>query len=126
MINLNEEKINPYIVDFERLRDDSLNEIFLRAFGNLTKWFLKRVYGDKMLGALVGEGGEDVAPTDVKIIGRPEEVKSYAMALEAEKNHILLYNQYGPDHPRTAKAKAILDLKTKQFERATDIPWPIE
>jgi hypothetical protein len=37
-----------------------------------------------------------------------------------------LYNQYGPDHPRTARAKAILDLKAKEFERATEIPWPIE
>jgi len=126
MANLNEEVINPYVIDFQKLRDDSLNEVFLRAFGNLTKWFLKRVYGDKMLGALVGEGGEDVAPADIKIVGKPKEVKSYAMALEAEKNHILLYNQYGPDHPRTVKAKAILDLKAKEFERATDIPWPIE
>ena len=126
MANLNEEVINPYVIDFQKLRDDSLNEVFLRAFGNLTKWFLKRVYGDKMLGALVGEGGEDEAPADIKIVGKPKEVKSYAMALEAEKNHILLYNQYGPDHPRTVKAKAILDLKAKEFERATDIPWPIE
>ena len=126
MTNLNEEKINPYIIDFEKLKDKNLNEIFMRAFGNLTKWLLKRVYGEKMLGALVGEGGVDTSPADVKIVGRPEEVKSYARALEAEKNHILLYNQYGPDHPRTARAKAILDLKTKEFERATDIPWPIE
>ena len=87
---------------------------------------MKRVYGDKMLGALVGEGDVDVSPADVKIVGKPEEVKSYAMALEAEKDHIVLYNEYGPDHPKTARAKAILDVKTREFERATDIPWPIE
>ncbi len=126
MSNLNEEKINAYIIDFEKLKNNNLNEVFLRAFGNLTKWFLKRVYGEKMLGALVGEGGEDVSPTDVKIIGKPNEVKAYAVALEAEKNHIQLYNEYGPDHPRTARAKAILDLKTRDFERETEIPWPIE
>ena len=87
---------------------------------------MKRVYGDKMLGALVGEGDVDVSPADVKIVGKPEEVKSYAMALEAEKDHIVLYNEYGPDHPKTARAKAILDVKIREFERATDIPWPIE
>ena len=69
MNTLNEEVINSYVIDFAKLRDDSLNEIFLRAFGNLTKWFLKRVYGDKMLGALVGEGGVDDAHAFVNIIG---------------------------------------------------------
>lgn len=126
MEKINEDIVNSYVIDFAKLRDDKLNEIFLRAFGNLTKWFLKRVYGDKMLGALVGEGDVDVSPADVKIVGKPEEVKSYAMALEAEKDHIVLYNEYGPDHPKTARAKAILDVKIREFERATDIPWPIE
>jgi hypothetical protein len=32
--------------------------------------------------------GEDVAPADIKIVGKPKEVKSYAKALEAEKKHI--------------------------------------
>ena len=126
MSNLHEEKLNPYIVDFEKLKDKNLNEIFLRAFGNLTKWILKRVYGDQMLGALVGEGGADVSSGDVKIVGKPREVRAYAEALEAEKEHIRLYNQYGPDHPRTARAKAMLNVSVKKFERVTDIPWPIE
>ena len=49
MEKINEDIVNSYVIDFAKLRDDKLNEIFLRAFGNLTKWFLKRVYGDKML-----------------------------------------------------------------------------
>jgi|10_taG_2_1085330.scaffolds.fasta_scaffold02553_5 hypothetical protein len=126
MSDLHEEKINPYVIDFEKMKDKSLNEVFLRMFGGLTKWVLKRMYGKEMLGALVGESDADVSAGEVRIVGKPEEVRAYVKALEAEKEHIRLYNEYGPDHPRTARAKAMLDMVVKKFERATELPWPIE
>jgi len=126
MSNLREEKINSHVIDFEKLKNKTLNEVFLRMFGNVTKWVLKRMYGKEMLGALVGESDEDISSAGVKIVGKPEDVRAYVKALEAEKEHIKLYNQYGPDHPRTARAKAILNMVVKKFERETEIPWPIE
>ena len=45
---LQEDKITEMVIDFEKLRQNQLDESFLRIFGNITKLILRRMYGQDL------------------------------------------------------------------------------
>tara|TARA_R100000664_G_scaffold3397_1_gene7692 strand:+ start:9170 stop:9517 length:348 start_codon:yes stop_codon:yes gene_type:complete len=114
---INEEKLEPIVIDFAEIRNSELNESFLAAFGNWVKLITKRMFDNP--GISVPSGG-------VSVRGTPTEVKSFARALGNEKKYIEVAKRHGLDDPRTISNKAKLKKAINAFERETGIKWPFE
>tara|TARA_R110000824_G_scaffold89700_1_gene219681 strand:- start:392 stop:739 length:348 start_codon:yes stop_codon:yes gene_type:complete len=110
---LNEDHITEYVIDFSELRENKLDESFLRMFGNITKWLLKSMFG-----------GETHIPVSVR--GSRSEVNSFAKAIGSEKRYLDAYKKYGLDDPRTHKSKSMLRGAVDKFTRATGLKWPFK
>ena len=110
---LNEDHITEYVIDFSELRENKLDESFLRMFGNITKWLLKSMFG-----------GKTHIPVSVR--GSRSEVNSFARALGSEKRYLDAYKKYGLDDPRTHKSKGMLRGAIDKFTRATGLKWPFK
>jgi hypothetical protein len=109
---LNEDKMVEIVIDFEKLRADTLNESFLAMFGGWVEHILKSMFGGYKI--------------PVSIRGSRSEVESFAKAIGGEKNYIEAASRYGLDHPRTYKNKAVLDNAIKNFEKDTGLKWPFQ
>ena len=110
---LNEDHIAEYVIDFAKLRENRLDESFLRIFGNITKWLMKRMFG------------EEVA-LPVTVRGSRSEIDSFAKALGSEKRYFDSYKKHGLNDPRTHKSKAKLDSAANKFTRETGLKWPFK
>ena len=110
---LNEDHITEYVIDFAELRENKLDESFLRMFGNMTKWLLKRMFG------------EDVH-MPVSVRGTRSEINSFAKALGSEKRYLEAYKKYGLNDPRTHSSKGVLRRAADKFTRATGLKWPFK
>ena len=108
---INEEKLEPIVIDFAEMRNNELNESFLAAFGNWVKLLTKRMFDNPGVGATLGGATE---------------VRSFARALGNEKKYIEIAKRHGLDDPRTISNKAKLKKATSAFERETGIKWPFE
>ena len=113
---LNEEKIEPIVIDFAELRSNKLDESLLATFGNWVKFLLKRMFDNPGVGATFGGGAT--------VRGTPREVNAFAKALGSEKKYVQIVKKYGLDDPRTASNKAKLAKAVAGFERETGIKWP--
>ena len=112
-----------------------LQESWLETLGWWSKSLLGYMYGKdvKKVATLDGdllkhlaedEENSEAAGTKFIIRGKYKDVKAYAKAIVAEKNYLDDYVEYGPDHPKTAKTRAILDNKVQEFESTTGLKWP--
>jgi len=107
-----EEKLVKTVIDFEDLRSEKVDEMFLSQMGGWIKIALNYMFG--------GPG----APMVFR--GKEREVKSLASALGGEKNFIETARRFGLDHPTTYKSKAKLDVAIKGFEKETGLKWPFK
>ena len=110
--NLNEDKLTEITIDFNKIRDNRLDESFLSMFGFWIKEILQRMFG-----------GSNI-PVSIK--GNPVEVNAFAKALGGEKRYIETAKKYGLDDPRTYKDRAKLESAVSSFERTTGIKWPFK
>ena len=99
-----------YIFDFSE--KNKLKEGFIRTFGIKLKGLLKKMFG-----------GEKV-PIIVK--GSPREIRAFARALIREKDYWKMYQKYGLNDPKTYRSKYRLKRAIHDFERMTDMDWPLD
>lgn len=116
---INEEKLDAIVIDFAAIRENTLDESFLAAFGNWIKLITSRMFNTPGVGATMRGG-------NVKVRGTPTEVKAFARALGNEKKYIEIAKKHGLSDPRTISNKAKLGKATAAFERETGIKWPFE
>ena len=112
---LNEDKIEPIVINLSDMRGNELNEDFIRAFGNSVRMFL---------GALLDQDPIEMFKGIIR--GTPTEVNSFARTIGSEKRYIDVARKYGLDDPRTASNKAKLAKSIASFERETGIKWPFK
>ena len=112
MQNLNEDKLEEIIIDFEELRSKDLNEGYFSSFGSLIKLMLDNMFGTSF------------TSMNVKMRGTNREIKAFQNALGSEKRYIQTARDFGLDNPRTYKNKAKLDGAIKGFEKVTGLQWP--
>ena len=110
---INEDKLEEIVIDFDQLRDPELKESFLRAFGFMVKGLLKRMFG--------GHG-----PPRAKVKGTPGEIKAFARALGSERDYMATLRDYGLDNPRSIRSRSVLKGRVSDFERKTGLKWPFE
>jgi len=110
--NLNEDKLNKIVIDFNELRKQELNESFLAMFGGWVEHILGAMFGNYSL--------------PVNIRGSKREVESFASALGQEKRYLEAAKRYGLDHPTTYKSRSSLDTAVKGFEKDTGLKWPFK
>ena len=103
---INEDKLAPIVIDFAQIRENTLDESFLRAFGNWVKLITGRMFGK----GSTGWG-------DVTVRGTPREVNAFAKTIGHEKKYIEIAKKYGLDDPRTVSNKARLRKAAAAFER---------
>ena len=111
-----------------------LQESWLETLGWWSKSLLGYMYGKdiKQVATLDGdlikhlkeEDSESGGGRKFIIRGKFKDVKAYSKAIVAEKNYLDDYVEYGPDHPKTAKTRAILDNRVQEFESTTGLKWP--
>jgi hypothetical protein len=112
-VELNEDQITEYVIDFTELRKNKLDESFLAMFGNITKWILKRMFGEEI-------------HMPVTVRGTESEVHAFANALGKEKKYLDVYKKYGLNDPRTHRSKGTLQKAVGKFTRATGLKWPFK
>ena len=118
-----QEGFNVFEIDFSKKKQ--LNESLLKWWGFWNKKLLKYIYGDdtNIVANLNEENGDSV---HFSIKGEYEDVKSYAMALKAESDHLRAYIDHGKNSPETKKAKETADKTSKDFTNKTGLPWPFK
>lgn len=110
---INEDKIEEIVIDFNQLRNPELRESFLRAFGFMVKGILSRMFGGN-------------TPPKAKVRGTPSEIRSFAKALGSERDYLKTLRDYGLDNPRSVRSKSVLRKRVSDFERKTGLKWPFE
>ena len=110
--NLNEDKLNKIVIDFNELRKNSMNESFLAMFGGWIQTILKTMFGGGSL--------------PMAFRGSERDVKSFANTIGSEKRYIETAKRYGLDHATTYRNKSKLDVAAKNFEKDTGIKWPFK
>jgi len=112
---LNEDKLDPIVINLSAMRGDGINEDLVRNFGNAVRMFL---------GALLDQDPIEMFKGIIR--GTPTEVKSFARTIGSEKKYIDIARKYGLDDPRAASNKARLTKSIASFERETGIKWPFK
>ena len=113
MQDVQEDKLTSQIIDLNISESEKLDESFLRMFGNVVKWLMKRTFGES----------EEIP---VIVRGTPTQVDTFTKVLASEKRYLDSYKKYGLHDPRTYDNKYTLDQSIKNFERATSIKWPFK
>lgn len=109
---IKEDQLNKIVINFEKLREQELNESFLAMFGGWVESILDSMFGGYVL--------------PMEIQGSRREVESFAKTIAGEKSYIESAKRYGLDHPTTYKNRSKLDAAVKNFERDTGLKWPFK
>jgi len=107
---IKEDKIAPIVIDLTR--SNSLDESWLRMFGENIKGILQAMFGGVSI--------------PVQVRGSSSSVNSFVSALSGEKKYISTLKKYGLNNPRTYRSKGELKKATSKFERSTGIKWPFK
>jgi len=111
------------VIDLERAKV-TLNETWNEMLGSWTKTLLKYMYGKDV--NMVANLNEEESSTKFKIMGKYQDVKSYAKAVAAQKEFLDAYKEFGNEHPQTAKKREELRADVSDFERVTGLSWPFK
>ena len=111
---LKENKATSIVVDFNELKNDSLNESMRHImFGG---------YVTQIMAAMFGEA----SPFNLKVRGNQNQVDSFTKSLAGQKRYMDSYIKYGLNDPRTVSNKSLLQAAVAKFERATGLKWPFK
>ena len=110
------------------IEEDDKYDIDLTQGGQLNEWYNTVVLGEKIKQTLWLMFGSDSSlnPYSGTIKGTPQQIKSFASTLAAEKSYMSAFNAYGLNSPATFRSKAILNNAVASFERETGIIWPFK
>ncbi len=111
------------VIDLERAKV-TLNETWNEMLGSWTKTLLKYMYGKDV--NMVANLNEEESSTKFKIMGKYQDVKSYAKAVAAQKEFLDAYKEFGNEHPQTTKKREELRTDVSNFERVTGLSWPFK
>ena len=75
-----------------------LKETYMEMLGSWSKTLLKMMYGDDVQVVANVNEEETTGGPEFIIRGKHKDVKSYAMAIVAEKNYLDAYSRYGKSH----------------------------
>ena len=115
MNNLNEDKLQPIVIDFAEMRSKELKEFsYYSMMGSWIKMIIDNMFGTSL------------SSMGVKVRGTKREVKTFTSAIAKEKKYIQTARDYGLDNPRTYKSKAKLKKAVTAFEKATGLKWPFK
>lgn len=59
------------------------------------------------------------------ISGKPSQIDSLAIAAAAERDFLNISSLYGENSPQAMNSKQKLEQSIRDFERETNIPWPL-
>ena len=105
MNNLNEDKLQPIVIDFAEMRSRDLKEFsYYSMMGSWVKMIIDNMFGTSL------------SSMGVKVRGTEREVKTFTNAIR----------DYGLDNPRTYKSKSKLKNAVTAFEKATGLKWPFK
>ena len=134
-------------INFYKLKNNKLEESFLRMFGETIKTVLRRMFGKiptpeeyKSMGA----EGDDLTPEDKQqpgvhkdvlqkeptekfqliLTGADDDITSFLGALRAEHQYMDMYLKLGMDDEQTRETKYLLNDAVEGFERTTGLLWP--
>ena len=99
-------------IEIDLTQKSSIDESWLRMFGENIKNILKAMFGD--------------AVVPVRVKGAASDVRAFTKALGSEKRYISTLREFGLDNPRTYKSRASLDKASAEFQRKTGIAWPFK
>jgi len=102
-----------------------IKETWMETFGSWSKSLLKMMYGDDVQ-VVANVNEEEAAGPKFIIRGKQKDVKSYAMAIVAEKNYLDAYSTYGKEHFQTVKSREELNTAVQNFEATTGLLWPFK
>jgi len=71
------------------------------------------------------KSGLGYSSSPVSIKGNKEQISAFTEALQAEKQFLETYRNHGPDSEQINELKAIVEQKINEFERKTEIEWPL-
>ena len=104
-------------IDIDLTKGKELNEFYNTvAMGAQIKILLWLMFGSN----------STLNPFNGSIKGSPQQIKSFAHALAAEKRYMDSFNKNGLNNPRTFKSRITLDRSISKFEKETGIPWPFK
>ncbi len=112
MAAITEGKLVQTIIDFDELRSQKVNEIFLKQLGGVIELILGAMFDNR--------------PLPIAFRGRDKDIARFADAIGGEKRYIEAARKYGLDHPTTYKNKAKLNNAIRKFEKDTGIKWPFK
>jgi len=114
MQDLNEEQLEEYVIDFNELRSNRLDEGLYSAMGSMIKLAIGAMFG------------HDIFPASLRIKGTKKEANSFMSALKGEARYVKSARDYGLTDPKTFKSKNKLTTAVKGFEKATGLKWPFK
>ena len=103
-----------------------LKETYMEMLGSWSKTLLKMMYGDDVQVVANVNEEETTGGPEFIIRGKHKDVKSYAMAIVAEKNYLDAYSRYGKSHMQTVKHREELNTAVGNFESTTGLLWPFK
>jgi hypothetical protein len=113
MENLQEDQLEPEVLDLGVARRGELDEVLLRRFGMIVKHVLDRVFGNRH-------------GRTVKVRGTRKEIDAFLNTIGGEKRYMDSYVRYGLDDPRTLSNRHSLEKSVRGFEKETGLKWPIK
>jgi hypothetical protein len=113
MKNLQEDQLEPEVIDLGIARRGELDETLLRRFGSIVKHVLDRMFGDRY-------------GKTVKVRGTQREIDAFLDTIGGEKRYMDSYVRYGLDDPKTLSSRHRLDKSVRGFEKETGLKWPIK
>ena len=104
--------ITPHKIDFEKMRQNRLDESMLAFFGAWIKDLLFSMFGDTAM------------PVVVK--GRQSDLKALASVLGQERRYMESFMKHGLNNPSVLNNRHSLERAVHSFETETGIKWPLK
>tara|TARA_R110000824_G_scaffold140458_5_gene306372 strand:+ start:1164 stop:1556 length:393 start_codon:yes stop_codon:yes gene_type:complete len=128
------DELQPVVVNLNVNNEESMNESFIQAFGDIVKSFVGYMFKDAppAVGpslsqrARMEEAGVPAVAPQAKIVGTPTQISAFGNALSKEKKYMETFLKHGLNDPRSFATHAELNKAVANFEKETGIKWPLK
>jgi hypothetical protein len=128
------DELQPVVVNLNVNNEESMNESFIQAFGDIVKSFVGYMFKDAppVVGPSLSqrarmEEAEGVSDApQAKIVGTPTQISAFGNALSKEKKYMETFLKHGLNDPRSFATHAELNKAVANFEKETGIKWPLK
>ncbi len=127
-------ELQPVVVNLNANNEETVNESFIQAFGDIVKSFVGYMFKDAppAVGPSLSQrarmeeaDGASSAP-QAKIVGTPTQISAFGNALSKEKKYMETFLKHGLNDPRSFATHAELNKAVANFEKETGIKWPLK